>query len=111
MRMVLILTALAELAVVGLAWPVVAEDSYGLTIKDHKFVPDTLEVPANARIKLVVKNEDATPEEFDSDNLHREKVVPAGAEAIIYIGPLKPGTYEFKGEYHQDTAKGRVVAK
>ncbi len=111
MRMISLVAGFAALAASGLALPTAAEDSYGLTIKDHIFIPDTLEVPANARVKLVVKNEDATPEEFDSDNLHREKVVPAGAEAIIYIGPLKPGTYEFKGEYHQDTAKGRVVAK
>ncbi len=111
MRMIFLVAGFAALAAGGPARPAAAEDSYGLTIKDHTFIPDTLEVPANARVKLVVKNEDATPEEFDSDNLHREKVVPAGAEAIIYIGPLKPGTYEFKGEYHQDTAKGRVVAK
>ena len=111
MRINVLVAALAAIALAGPSHPAAAEDSYGLTIKDHTFIPDTLEVPANARVKLVVKNEDATPEEFDSDNLHREKVVPAGAEAIIYIGPLKPGTYEFKGEYHQDTAKGRVVAK
>lgn len=111
MRIVSIVAALASPALAGLVWPATAEDSYALTIKDHKFVPDIVEVPANARVKLVVKNEDATPEEFDSDNLHREKVVPAGAEAIIYIGPLRPGSYEFKGEYHQDTARGRIVAK
>ena len=111
MRRVSIVTALAATALAGPAWPAAADDSFAVTIKDHKFIPDTVEVPANARVKLVVKNEDATPEEFDSDNLHREKVVPAGAEAIIYIGPLKPGSYEFKGEYHQDTARGRIVAK
>jgi len=111
MRLVVLMVFLAALASAGPALPAAAEDSYGLTIREHKFIPDTLEVPANARVKLVVKNEDATPEEFDSDNLHREKVVPAGAEAVIYIGPLKPGTYDFKGEYHQDTARGRVIAR
>jgi cupredoxin-like protein len=111
MRIISRVAGIVAIAAAGFALEVAAEDSYGLTIKNHKFIPDTLEIPANARVKLVVKNEDATPEEFDSDNLHREKVVPAGAEAIIFIGPLKPGTYEFKGEYHEDTAKGRVVAK
>lgn len=111
MRIISHVAGIVALAAAGFALQAAAEDSFGLTIKNHKFIPDTLEIPANARVKLVVKNEDATPEEFDSDNLHREKIVPAGAEAIIFIGPLKPGTYEFKGEYHQDTAKGRVVAR
>jgi plastocyanin len=93
----------------GRAWA--EEGVYNLTIKDHKFTPDTIEVPAGRKVKLVIRNEDATPEEFDSSQLHREKVVPGGAEGVVYIGPLKPGTYDFIGEYHEATAKGRVVVK
>ena len=52
-------------------------------------------MPAGQRIKLVVHNQDATPEEFESHSLNREKVIPGGAKATIYIGPLKPGRYTF----------------
>ena len=60
-------------------------------IKNHRFEPALLKVPAGQRVKLVVHNQDATPEEFESHGLNREKVVPGGAKATIYIGPLKPG--------------------
>ena len=82
-----------------------------LVIKDHRFEPTELKVPAGQRIKLTVHNQDATPEEFESHMLNREKVVPGGAKAVIFIGPLKSGRYEFLGEYNEATAKGVVVAE
>jgi plastocyanin len=88
-----------------------AEPALTLTIKDHVFEPSQLEVPAGQKLRLLVKNLDATPEEFDSADLKREKVIPAKSEATIMIGPLKPGTYKFVGEFHESTAKGVVVAK
>lgn len=88
-----------------------AAKSYDLTIKNHKFEPDTLKVPANSKIVLRVKNADTTAEEFESDDLSREKVIPAGDTLNINVGPLKPGTYEFEGEYHEDTAKGKIIAE
>ncbi len=86
-----------------------AEDEVLLTIKDHRFEPKELKVPAGKRIKLIVHNQDATPEEFESHALNREKVVPAGAKVVIFIGPLKAGRYEFYGEYNPTSAKGVVV--
>lgn len=88
-----------------------ADVQVNLVIKNHRFEPAELKVPANERIKLVVTNQDNTPEEFESHSLNREKVVPAGATVVIFIGPLKPGRYEFFGEYHEATAKGVVVAQ
>jgi plastocyanin len=85
--------------------------SFALTIKDHRFEPSELQVPAGKRFKLVVKNLDTTAEEFESHNLKLEKVIPGGSEANLNLRPLKPGTYEFVGEFHQKTAKGRIVAK
>lgn len=87
------------------------KDSFTLTIKDHKFQPEELQVPAGKKIKLVVKNLDPTPEEFESHDLKREKVIPANSEATLAIGPLKPGVYKFVGEFNEKTAKGRIVAK
>jgi hypothetical protein len=82
-----------------------------LTVRNHKFEPAELQVPANIKMKLIIKNADTTPEEFESVELRREKVVPGGQEIIIYVGPLAPGTYEFFGDFHPETARGRLVAK
>jgi hypothetical protein len=88
-----------------------AEPEALLVIKNHRFEPAELKVPAGQRIKLTVHNQDPTPEEFESHSLNREKVIPGGAKATIYIGPLKPGKYGFFGEYNEKTAKGTVVAE
>ena len=82
-----------------------------LTIKDHRFTPSQVRVPANQKVRLVVANEDATPEEFESHALNREKVIAGRSSATIVIGPLKPGRYEFVGEFHEATAKGVIVAE
>ena len=63
------------------------------------------------KVKLIVKNENATPEEFDSKRLNREKVIPGRSQATIYIGPLKPGEYPFVGEFNESTATGKIVVK
>lgn len=90
---------------------VLAAETYTLTIKEHRFEPAELEVPAGQKIKLVVKNEDSTPEEFESRSLKREKVIPGKSQATVSIGPLDPGTYDFFGEFHEESAKGRIIAK
>jgi plastocyanin len=91
------------------AWA--ADDTFTLTIRDHRFDPAQLDVPAGKKLKLVVKNLDPTPEEFESLDLKREKVIPGNSQATINVGPLKPGTYRFVGEFHEDTAQGKIVAK
>jgi plastocyanin len=88
-----------------------AEPEVLLVIKNHRFEPAEVRVPAGQRVKLTVHNQDATPEEFESHKLNREKVIAPGAKVVIFIGPLKPGKYEFVGEYNEATAKGVVVAE
>ena len=88
-----------------------ADLELSMVIKKHLFEPSVLKVPANQRIKLTVQNLDTTPEEFESHALSREKVIPGGAKAVIYFGPLKPGRYEFRGEFNPTTAKGVVIAE
>jgi Cupredoxin-like domain len=97
----------------ALATPLVqaADNEASLTIKDHQFSPAELQVPANQRIKLTVHNQDSSAEEFESHSLNREKLIPAGAKAVIFIGPLKPGRYDFFGEFNPNTAKGAVIAQ
>jgi len=82
-----------------------------LTAKDGRFIPETLEVPAGQRFKLVIKNEGPGAEEFESKELRKEKVLAPGSTSSIMFAPLKPGTYHFFGEFHPDTAKGQIVAK
>jgi plastocyanin len=84
---------------------------FTIAIKNHRFEPAEITVPAGQKVKLVIHNQDATPEEFESHDLRREKVIAAGAKASIWVGPLQPGTYVFFGEYHEATAKGRLIAK
>ena len=86
-------------------------DDYVLTIKDHRFTPAEIKVPANQRVMITVINEDATPEEFDSSALKVEKVVAGKSKGVVRIGPLNPGRYPFIGEYNEATAKGVVVAE
>ena len=102
---------------VALALALVATGAWGqdvvirLIIKDHKFTPTTIEAPAGQKFKLVVKNEDLTPEEFESHDLKREKVIPGGGEIIVLLGPLKPGTYGFFGDFNPKTAQGQLIVK
>jgi plastocyanin len=105
-----LLLALILPAIVGLASPARADD-FSLTIKDHRFEPAELEVPAGKDLTLNVTNADATAEEFESNDFDAEKVITGGQTAVIKIGPLDPGRYEFYGEYHEDSAKGALVAK
>ena len=89
-----------------------AQDApYTLILKDHKFQPTEIEIPADKKIMLIVKNQDPTPEEFESIELRREKVVPGGEQITVYVGPLKPGRYEFFGDFNPATARGHIVAK
>ena len=88
-----------------------AESEVALVIHNHRFSPTEVKVAANQRIKLQVHNQDGTPEEFESHSLNREKLIPAGTKVVIYIGPLKPGRYDFFGEFNPATAKGVVVAE
>jgi plastocyanin len=88
-----------------------ADDEFKLTIENHKFEPAELVVPAGKKVKLVVENRDPTPEEFESHSLNREKVIAGKSTVTIFIGPLKPGSYPFVGEYNEKTAKGTIVVK
>ena len=100
------------LSVVGLVQPSLAADNEVIIkIKDHRFDPETVEVPAGKKVKLVIRNEDPTPEEFESYSLNREKIIPGNSEGVVFVGPLDPGTYEFFGEFNEDTAQGKLIAK
>ena len=104
--------AVAAIGVASLNSPAMAADAeLSLMIKDHRFVPSEIKVPAGQKIKLIVHNQDASAEEFESHELNREKVIAGGIKATIFIGPLKPGRYPFYGEFNVKTAQGVLIAE
>jgi hypothetical protein len=82
--------------------------TFTIEIRDHLFNPSQLIVPSKTKVKLLVINHDDTPEEFESYELNREKVIMGGAKAIIFIGPLEKGVYPFFGEFFPKTAQGQI---
>lgn len=99
-------------ALLLLASQVMAETKeFTIVIKDHKFIPDSLEIPAGEKVKLIIDNQDPTPEEFESYSLHREKIIKGNSKAIVFVGPLDAGEYEYVGEFNEDSAKGKIIAR
>ena len=84
---------------------------YELRIKNHKFDNEALQVPANQKFKLKIINEDPSSEEFESLSMIVEKFIGPKKSITVTIGPLKPGVYDYFGEFHASTCKGKLTAK
>jgi plastocyanin len=109
-KLLALLTLLTLLSVFSLAaWSADAE--FALVIRDHRFEPAEVHVPAGQKIRLVVDNQDATAEEFESHELNREKLISPRTKVIIFIGPFSAGRYPFFGEFHEKTARGTIIAE
>ena len=111
MNKLVVALAVTVTAILAVAEAAKAQEALTITIKDHKFDPVELKVPADKRIVLTVINSDPTPEEFESHPLKVEKVIPGNSKATVQFGPLKAGKYKFIGEFNQGTAQGVVVAE
>lgn len=94
-----------------LALPAVAEEPILIEIKQHRFHPDKLTVPAGKRFKIKVHNHGPGFEEFESRSLIIEKFIAPGKALTLTLGPLRPGKYDFFGEFHMATAQGVMEAK
>jgi len=86
-------------------------EEYVIMIKDHQFVPSQVEMKAGVRHRLIVINHDGTPEEFESYELNREKIVAGNSKIIIFLPSLEVGEYTFFGEFNPKMAQGRIVVK
>ena len=84
---------------------------YTLVLKNHRYQPSELHIPADTRIRLEVINQDPSPEEFESDDFPAEKIVMPSSRISLFIGPFKPGRYRFYGDFHQPTAQGTLVVE
>src|SRR5437763_16177491 len=110
MRGVVLALAIAALGLSGLA-RVAGAQEFTVTIKNHKFEPTELRVPAGKRVTIYVSNEDPTPEEFESISMKVEKIIPGKSKGLVRVGPLAPGRYDFFGDFNQATAKGVLIAE
>jgi hypothetical protein len=84
--------------------------SFPISLKGNQFVPSEVQIPAGAKVKLIVRNDSQTPSEFESNQLHREKIVSPGQEITVFVGPLDPGSYEFFDDFHPQT-RGHLIVK
>ena len=110
----LLMAAAAGLALLIAPGPIPAahaQTEVALTIENNRFQPEEIKVKAGAAWVLVITNKDKGPEEFESKDLRIEKVIPAGKTVRLRMPALKTGAYGFVGEYHEKTAKGRIVAE
>lgn len=95
-----------------LSMPAMAGDNLAtLTLKDHKFTPVEIHVKAHTPTTITIANQDDASEEFDSNALKTEKVVPGHSTGTVRVRPLAPGRYPFMGEFHSETARGVVIAE
>jgi len=88
-----------------------ARPTLTLVIENHRFQPTELRIPAATKVLLLIENRDATPEEFESTDFNREKIVMPKSTIKVFVGPLDKGRYRFFGEFHQDTAQGVLIVE
>lgn len=80
-----------------------------LTLKDHKFDPAEVHAPPGTPIQFKVKNLNDIVSEFESSDLHFEKIVPVGSEAVVHVRPQQPGKYNFYDDFHRETQGYLIV--
>jgi len=107
--LILLAAAATALWVAGPAWS--DDDTYTLTINGHTFEPLEFTIPAGKKVMLTVKNLNPTPSEFESSDLNREKLVVGGGTVTLFVGPLRPGSYEFFDDFNADTPHAHITAK
>ena len=101
----------AALLLLAAAAPALADaPQISISLKAQQFVPSEVPVPAGTKVELLVRNEGPMPAEFESTQLHREKVVTAGQQISVFVGPLDAGSYEFFDDFHPQT-RGHLVVK
>ena len=114
MRRVIWLLQVVLLSIACSAALVAAADTppeLALTLDQHRFSPEELRVKANTPFVLVITNKDKDDEEFEISSLRIEQIVAGGKTLQLKMPALKKGVYEFVGEFHEKTAKGRIVAE
>jgi hypothetical protein len=87
------------------------EPVFTIEFKDGTVSPLRLEVPANKRFQLELRNAGDTPAEFESSELRKEKVLAPKTTSILVFRTLDPGEYPFFDDFHPDAPKAVLVAR
>jgi hypothetical protein len=107
-----ILFAIGTAAAIATASPALADSGAAeLRFQNGRFEPLSVQVPANTPLKVRVTNADTAAIEFESFELHRERVVTPGETITVYIPPLTPGNYKFFDDFHHDAPEGAIISK
>jgi hypothetical protein len=88
-----------------------SDPKYSIEFHDGSVAPLRIEVPANQRFKVELRNTGSTPAEFESHELHIEKVVVPKTTSAVVIRALSPGQYKFFDDFHSKAPKGVFVVK
>jgi heme/copper-type cytochrome/quinol oxidase subunit 2 len=88
-----------------------AADDSSLRFHAGAVEPASLALPANTPVKLQVTNAGDAAVEFESFELHRERVVQPGQTITVYIPALPPGTYPFFDDFSHGAVKGEIVSR
>jgi hypothetical protein len=91
--------------------PADADGNIVVVLQNHVFSPAEIHIPAGEGAQLLIKNLDATADEFDSSALKIEKVIAGKSSSLVKLRALDKGSYPFVGEYHSQTAKGVVIVQ
>lgn len=103
-------TLLAVVFFIGAISSAVADEPQVITIENHVFHPAEIHFPSGKSVVLLIKNLDATPEEFECGALQIEKVIPAQGQGYVHVRPSEHGHFTFVGEYHEKSARGVLIA-
>lgn len=84
---------------------------FRIEFNDGKMTPSRIEVPADTRIELELRNVGKTPAEFESVPLRKEKVIAPDSVTTMVIKGLDPGEYSFFDDFHPEAPPAVLVAK
>ena len=87
------------------------EPVFNIEMNDGVITPSRIEVPAKTRFKIIIRNTGKMPAEFESTELHKEVVIPAGGEAPLIIRTLDAGEYKFFDDFQPSAPPALLVAK
>jgi Cupredoxin-like domain len=87
------------------------EPVFNIEMNDGVITPSRIEVPAKTRFKIIIRNTGKMPAEFESTELRKEVVIPAGGEAPLIIRTLDAGEYKFFDDFQPSAPPALLVAK
>jgi hypothetical protein len=97
------------IAIAGCPVAYAQDTTLQITVQNHQFSPSELRAPANKPLVIVIKNNDATPMEFESVSLRVEKIIAAKSQGSVRVRALSPGRYEFFDDFNQSTRGTLIV--